>query len=255
MGSVSVFGGSQSALGGGGRIVLYEQFTGDGSDKTFQLTNSPANATWGIGTWAAGNIVTTLPLHVTSTAYKEIYDGVIWGVRNRVTVNNVNASGLVTLDYAPRDSVDFYIFYWYGLSASENISAYWRPEFIASLEAPFLSDTSYGSYETVLDKTGDYTITTADAGKRIVVNKTSLVTLTLPSVTANDVGMVFKFTKKNTGNVKIQASDSDTIVDSAAGGYILESSGLAYATVNLVLVSETEWHFKDYPLGQWETDA
>jgi len=256
MGSVRVFGGSQSQLGGGGRIVLYEQFTGDGSDTTWQLTSSPANATWDIGAWAAGNIVTTLPLHVTGTAYKDIYDSLIWGVRNRVTVNNVDANGLVTLDYAPR-SVNFYIFYWYALSAGEHISAYWRPEFIAKMEAPFLSDTSYGSHEQVTVVTSTPSaLTTADAGKRFVANHASnAITFTLPSVGADDVGMVFKFTKINTGNMIIQTADSDTIADGNAGGLITESSALAYGTLNLVLVSATSWQFKDYPLGQWETSG
>jgi len=125
-------------------VVLYEEFTGDGSDVTFQLTSSPDNATWlsGHGAWAAGNIHTTYPGHVTKTNKKPIYDSIIPLTRNRISVSSISATGLVTLDYAPRSGVDFYIWYWYQLSTDDILSAYHRVDFIASMEGEMIGTVS-----------------------------------------------------------------------------------------------------------------
>ena len=121
-------------------VVLYEEFTGDGSDVTFQLTDPPANATWLAthGAWAAGNIHTTYPAHITKTNKKPIYDSIIPLTRNRITVSSISAGGLITLDYAPRNNADFYVWYWYQLSTDDILSAYYRADFMASMEGEMI---------------------------------------------------------------------------------------------------------------------
>lgn len=110
-------------------------------------------------------------------------------------------------------------------------------------------------FEVVKTVTSTESLTLDDAGSRIVVNSASLVELTLPSVDADNVGTIFNISTINSGNVKVIANDSDTIVDSAAGGYIIDQSGWSYRTISIVLASATGWTFRNYPLGQWETDG
>jgi hypothetical protein len=129
MPSVSIFGGSPRVT----KIVLREQFTGDGSGTTFQLTNSPDNCTFDKGIWTAASIETGYPAHVTGTDKKATYDSLLPLARHRIAVSSIDASGLVTLDYAPRSSVDFYIWYWYTLAATDEIT-YYREDFVASME-------------------------------------------------------------------------------------------------------------------------
>lgn len=142
MPSVSLFGAAPRVT----NIVLREQFTGDGSDTTFQLTSSPGNCTFNKGTWAASNVQTAYPAHVTGTDKKPTYDSVVPVVRNRIGVSSIDASGLVTLDYAPRNGVNFYVWYWYQLQPIDEIDTY-REDFVASMEA---EAAAYGD-QIVLD--------------------------------------------------------------------------------------------------------
>lgn len=124
-----------------GNVVFYQQFTGDGSDTTFQLTTGGvANATWlsGHGAWAVGNIQTTYSSHATGTNKKPIYDSLVPLTRNRISVSSINASGLATLSHAPRNGVDFYIWYWYQLDAGDVLSTYYREDFVASMEGEMI---------------------------------------------------------------------------------------------------------------------
>lgn len=130
MGSVSLFGAAPRVT----NIVLKEQFTGDGSDTTFQLTSSPGNCTFNKGSWAASHIQTAYPAHCTGTDKKPTYDSTVYLVRNRIGITSINSSGLVTLDNAPRDGVDFYVWYWYQLQPIDEIDTY-REDFVASMEA------------------------------------------------------------------------------------------------------------------------
>ncbi|MHA2135339.1 MAG: hypothetical protein ACW99J_15880, partial [Candidatus Thorarchaeota archaeon] len=129
MPSVSIFGGAPRVTA----ILLRETFTGDGSDKTFQLTSSPGNATFDKGTWVAGSIQTGYSAHVTGTDKAPTYDSTNVLTRNRVAVSSIDSSGLVTLDYAPRSGVSFYVWYWYSLGGNDEIT-YYREDFVASME-------------------------------------------------------------------------------------------------------------------------
>lgn len=107
---------------------------------------------------------------------------------------------------------------------------------------------------TILDKTDDYTIQTTDLGKIITMDATTSKTLTLPSVGSSDIGLYFTIVKKGSGDLVIQASDSDTILDSTAGGTLSNTvSTDIYSAITLVLISETEWIVKEATSGYWVT--
>ena len=129
MPSVSIFGGAPRTV----NIVLRETFTGDGSDTTFQLTSGIGNCTFDKGAWAAAQVETSYPAHVTGTDKAPTYDSTNLITRNRIGVSSIDGDGLVTLDYAPRSGVSFYIWYWYTLSANDEIT-YYREDFVASME-------------------------------------------------------------------------------------------------------------------------
>lgn len=107
---------------------------------------------------------------------------------------------------------------------------------------------------TILDKTDDYTIQVSDLGKVITMDALTSKTLTLPSVTSSDIGLNFTIVKKGEGDLIIQASDSDTILDSSAGGTLSNTvSTDIYSAITLVLISETEWITKGATSGYWVT--
>jgi hypothetical protein len=64
----------------------------------------------------------------------------------------------------------------------------------------------------------------------------------LPSVAAADVGAWFRFVNTTTGGrITIDANDSDTIAESAAGGTLHNDNSEDYATVEILLATETKW--------------
>jgi hypothetical protein len=115
------------------QLVFREQFTGNGAATTFQLTSNVGNATFGVGSWDAGQVVTTYPAHITLTDKKPAYDSALPIIRNRISVSSINGTGLVTLDFAPQ-AENFFIWYWYTLTQKDHLSAYYREDFVASME-------------------------------------------------------------------------------------------------------------------------
>lgn len=223
MPSVSLFGAAPRVT----NIVLREQFTGDGSDTTFQLTNSPGNCTFNKGAWAAGNTQTAYPAHVTGTDKKPTYDSIVILVRNRVSVSSINSSGLVTLDYAPRSGVDFYIWYWYALQPIDEINAY-REDFVASMEAEAASHAG----EIVVDPSAfDGILSGTDTTLQVALNTIDDhlhdgQTLQMDGI--NSDGGAFAFT--TTGPIALvqPLTITDATVDSTSAIY----TGLNIALIN-----------------------
>ena len=107
---------------------------------------------------------------------------------------------------------------------------------------------------TVVDKTDDYQVLTSDLAKVLTMTATTEKTFTLPSVGSSDIGLYFTFVKLGTGNLVIQASDSDTILDSNAGGTLSNTTADdIYSSVTLLLISETKWIVKEATSGYWVT--
>jgi len=116
------------------RLVVRESFVGDGSDTTFQLDGTLGNGTFEYGGWVVDHVKTTLPAHATKTNGGALWDSLLPLIRNRVQVSSISSASLCTLSHAPRDGIDFYIWYWYELRASDKLIDYYREDFIAKME-------------------------------------------------------------------------------------------------------------------------
>lgn len=86
------------------------------------------------------------------------------------------------------------------------------------------------------------TLTTADFGRTYYTNSSSARTFNLPSVDSSHIGAMFTFIKLGSGNLVIDAADSDYINDSAAGGTLTGNvAGETWASVTLRLVAADKW--------------
>lgn len=108
-----------------------------------------------------------------------------------------------------------------------------------------------GGGNVVEAKNTGYNILTTDDGKIFTCDSTSAQTFNLPSVSSANIGLQFTIIKLGTGQVTIDAADSDTIEDSGAGDtiYCIDETN---ATISLLLVSDTEWVIT-YANGTWIT--
>ncbi|MBP7796784.1 MAG: hypothetical protein KA059_08435 [Elusimicrobiales bacterium] len=98
------------------------------------------------------------------------------------------------------------------------------------------------------------TISTADFGKTITINSSSDQTVTLPSVSASDVGATITVVKLGSGKVTIDAPSGVYIADSSAGGTIYNNTASqTYATISLRLVTADKWVIM-WGDGCWTTD-
>lgn len=152
-------------------VVFRESFTGDGSATTFTLGGTVGNATFHNTSWSLSCVATTFPAHVTNTNKKPTYDSLIPLTRNRVGVSSINGTtGVVTLDYAPRNGVNFYIWYWYALPTHGLLEDYYREDFVASMEeeaASYSEDitvttTNFGGILSSADNTVQKALDTID---------------------------------------------------------------------------------------------
>jgi len=87
------------------------------------------------------------------------------------------------------------------------------------------------------------TLTVADLGSAYVCDSGSSQTFNLPSVDSPEFGKEVSFYKIGAGTLTIDAADSDTIEDSAAGATVY-CSDAGFASMTLKLVSTTEWIVK-----------
>jgi hypothetical protein len=109
------------------------------------------------------------------------------------------------------------------------------------------------AFGATIDGSSGLTLTLADIGKTVIVNSSSDRTINLPSVDSSHVGATFTIWKLGSGRVTIDAADSDTIMDSAAGGTIYNSAtGETWACIRLRLQSATQWAIEG-GVGTWTT--
>lgn len=102
----------------------------------------------------------------------------------------------------------------------------------------------------ITTKTDSYALTTSDmrTDEIFIMNSAADKIFTLPSVGASDVGIGCILVKIGTGKLTIQASDSDTINDSSAGGTLYNAlAGETWAAVQIKLITTTQWIA--FPLG------
>ncbi len=97
------------------------------------------------------------------------------------------------------------------------------------------------------------TLTPSQFGETIAINSVNIETIYLPSVNALHIGAWYRFVKLGSGTVIIEAADLDTIADSGAGDTIYNNTpGETYATLTLLLVSESKWVITEGH-GTWTT--
>lgn len=121
----------------------------------------------------------------------------------------------------------------------------------------YYGSTSAGTAQikktTVQAADSGITLTSADFGKTITVNSASAQTVSLPSVSSSDIGATIKVIKLGAGRVTIDAADSDTINNSGAGDTVYNNAVTpAYASIDLLLVTDTKWAIVDGQ-GAWIT--
>jgi hypothetical protein len=90
-------------------------------------------------------------------------------------------------------------------------------------------------------KNSGYNILTSDVGKTFTCSATTTQTFNLPSVDSTNIGYTYTIVKLGTGQVTIDAADSDTIEDSGAGDTIYCADETP-ATITLRLFTSTGWY-------------
>jgi hypothetical protein len=106
---------------------------------------------------------------------------------------------------------------------------------------------------TVAEKSDDYAVQIADSSKTIVLTGAAAKVFSLPSVAAGDVGTWYTFVKSGSGQLTIDAADSDVIIDSGVGDTVYNNTAAeTYATLTLELVRETQW-VATASFGTWTT--
>jgi len=115
-------------------------------------------------------------------------------------------------------------------------------------------DAKIARYPTQAADSG-VTLTSADFGKTITVSASGPQTVTLPSVSASDIGAQVTVVKLGIGQVTIQVTGSGvTIADSNPGGNITNNvSGENYASITLRLVTDMKWVITGGN-GSWTTN-
>ncbi len=125
-------------------VVFRENFTGNGTAKTFTLTGVIQNATWKNGIWDIKKVLRTKTASVTNSSGGGLYDSAVYLYRDRISVVSISAAGLVTLDYIPRAEV-FSIYYWYQPARNDVLDTYIRDDIVSAAEVsePGLANAVY----------------------------------------------------------------------------------------------------------------
>jgi hypothetical protein len=125
-------------------IVFCEEFTGNGVSSTAQLDGSITNGQFISGGWSTIEVANTLPAYITDLNGKPIYNSSNIFTRTRISVSNINSSGLVTLSGIPLNSQQYKVWYFYSLSSDDRLDNYYRDDFVAGMEEE-ISSTVLGS--------------------------------------------------------------------------------------------------------------
>jgi len=107
-----------------------------------------------------------------------------------------------------------------------------------------LQDDKADDIDGITTKTDSYALLTTDmrTDEIFIMNAAGDKIFTLPSVAAANVGIGCILIKTGAGKVTIQASDSDKINDSSAGGTLYNAlAAETWAAVIIKLVTETQW--------------
>lgn len=121
------------------------------------------------------------------------------------------------------------------------------------LNGASVGGTSSSIKWTVEEKGIAYGVQVADSSKTITLTGTTARIFSLPSVAAGDIGTWYTFAKLGSGQLTIDAADSDYIIDSGAGDTVYNNTaGETYATLTLELVTSNKW-IATGAFGTWTT--
>ncbi len=109
-----------------------------------------------------------------------------------------------------------------------------------------------GLSAAVSEKTASYGLLLSDNGNTIVMNSSSNLIVYLPSLGTDNIGYTITIMKKGTGQVKIQAPLADYVGDSAANGYLQNTTASTDASVTLHLGKLHYWYITG-ATGVWAT--
>lgn len=89
-------------------------------------------------------------------------------------------------------------------------------------------------------------LTSVDFGKLILMDSAGLLTCTLMSIDANDIGKGLTIVRRLVGELQVWAPDSDTVGPSSTGGYLRSIETRTKPCISLEVVSATHWAFSNF---------
>jgi hypothetical protein len=108
--------------------------------------------------------------------------------------------------------------------------------------------------DTVEDHFDDYALDEDDWWKTLTMNAAGAKTFTLPAVTVAEIGLWVEFIKKGAGKLTIQASGTDKINDSSAGGTVYNDlAEETSATIKLKVIAAGVWNISYFTGSGWRT--
>jgi len=135
-------------------IAFFEEFVGDGADVTFNLTGAVVNGTFSKGSWDNNRVVYVLPLYVRDDNDDVLYDSPIPIIRNEITISSIDpATGEITLSHPPMLLDTFRIWYWYELNTTDQLSFYYRTDFVEVMEADASSSIALNASNVIVNTT------------------------------------------------------------------------------------------------------
>ena len=136
-----------SGGGGGGssnfltpKPVFKETFTGDGVLTTFQLSGAILNGSFSTGVWDASKIQNLLQLEIVGVDFKPTYNSTNLLTRSEIRILSVSPTGLVTLNLPVRNTIAFFVYYFYAPLATDVIADYYREDFVSDMEVNSAQD-------------------------------------------------------------------------------------------------------------------
>lgn len=113
---------------------------------------------------------------------------------------------------------------------------------------------SYDYRQIIEEFTDDYAVELDDLGKMLVMSSAGSKKFTLPSVTADDMGLPITFVKRGAGKLTIEAAGGETINDSSGGGTLYNDlAEETFAIAMLKVIAAETWIIEFFTGSGWRT--
>lgn len=223
------------------RLVFKEGFVGNGIATQFTLNGAILNGTICYGVWKVSKVLISLPSDVTSSTMGALYDSTNIITRHRILITGINASGVVTLNYAPMISDVFYIYYWYDCAIGIGIEDYYRENIVSSMEETSASAV-WGSIIGTLSNQTDL----QNALDAKVDENSVIVAGTKTKITYDEKGLVTEGEDASGGDIINDSSVTGTTVKDALNNLNLvntisgDITGFRYPELTTVTYNPTD---------------